>query len=157
MAMFRMWPTRFSRTVPRLALPAILTVPQNKNNGVIMGIYTIPQLTVGDHFQSIVSCQYGAVNCYVSFELDYLTRSNSLVTIWKFREKYDGLFYRADIDLSRFAFMRDIRLVLIANAAGPATGDLPLWIAPRIARPVSDASISHLHSLRQPAYINTNF
>lgn len=122
-------------------LPAILTVPQNKRNGVIMGIYTIPQLSVGDHFQALVSCQHGAVNCYVSFELHYLTRNNSLVTIWKFREKYDGLFYRADIDLSRYAYMRDIRLVLVVSAAGPATGDLPLWVAPRIARPVSDQII----------------
>ncbi len=122
-------------------MPALLTVPQNKRDGVIMGIYNIPQITVGDRFQALVSCQYGAVNCYVSFELHYLTRSNSLVTIWKFREKYDGLFYRADIDLSRLAYMRDIRLVLVASAAGPATGDLPLWVAPRIARPVSDAII----------------
>lgn len=122
-------------------MPALLTVPQQKNNGVIMGIYTVPQLSVGDHFQALVSCQHGAVNCYVSFELHYLTRSNSLVTIWKFREKYDGLFYRADVDLSRYAYMRDIRLVLVVSAAGSASGDMPLWVAPRIARPVSDGVI----------------
>jgi Ig-like domain-containing protein len=115
----------------------LLTVPQDKYNGVIMGIYDVPDIFRGDHFQALLSCQYGAVNCYVTFELDYITPSNDLVTIWKFREKYDGLFYRADVDLSRYADLRRIRLVLIVNASGPATGDMPLWIAPRIVRPVA--------------------
>ncbi len=117
--------------------PALLTVPQQKYNGVIMGVYDVPDIFRGDHFQALIGCQYGAVNCYVTFELDYLTSSGDLITIWRFREKYDGLFYRADVDLTRYADMKGIKLVLRISASGPASGDLPLWVAPRIVRPLS--------------------
>jgi len=117
--------------------PALLTVPQNKYNGMIMGVYNVPDIFRGDHFQALLSCQYGAVNCYVTFELDYLTPANEFVTIWKFREKYDGLFYRADVDLSQYADIRGLKLALVISASGPATEDMPLWVAPRIVRPIA--------------------
>ncbi|MEW5938761.1 MAG: NBR1-Ig-like domain-containing protein [Chloroflexota bacterium] len=114
--------------------PGLLTVPQQKYNGVIMGVFPEIDIFPGDRFQSIVSCQYLATGCYVTFELDYL-KGSELVTIWKFREKYDGAFYRADVDLTRYAWLKHIKLVLIVSAYGPATEDFPLWVAPRIVRP----------------------
>jgi hypothetical protein len=114
--------------------PGLLTVPQQKYNGVIMGVFPEMDIFPGDHFQSIVSCQYLATDCYVTFELDYLD-NKGLTTIWKWREKYDGAFYRADVDLSRYAYLKHIKLVLIVSAYGPATGDFPLWVAPRLVRP----------------------
>ena len=115
--------------------PALLTVPQQKYNGVIMGVFPIVDIQRGDRFQAILGCEYNAVNCYVTFELDYLTPQLDLVTIWKFREKYDGKFYRADVDLSSVAYKKGIKLVLIVSASGPATGDNALWVAPRLVRP----------------------
>jgi hypothetical protein len=115
-------------------VPGLLTVPQQKYNGVIMGVFPEMDIFPGDRFQSIVSCQYNATSCYVTFELDYL-KGSELVTIWKWREKYDGAFYRADVDLSRYAYLKNIKLVLIVSAYGPATGDFPLWVAPRVVRP----------------------
>jgi len=123
-------------------VPGLLTVPQDKYNGVIMGVFPEMDLFPGDHFQALIGCEYLATSCYVQFELDYLTPNLDLVTIWKFREKYDGSFYRADIDLSRYAYKKGIKLVLIVSAYGPATGDRALWIAPRILRPYSPTSIA---------------
>ena len=116
-------------------VPGLLTVPQQKYNGVIMGVFPEVDILRGDRFQAILGCEYNAVNCYVTFELDYLTPNLDLVTIWKFREKYDGAFYRADVDLSPVAFKKGIKLVLIVSASGPATGDKALWVAPRLVRP----------------------
>jgi len=114
--------------------PGLLTVPQDKYNGIIMGVWPVMDIFRGDHFQAILGCEYAATSCYVTYELDYLTPKNDLVTIWKFREKYDGLFYRADIDLSGLADKKGIRLVTIVSASGPGTGDRALWVAPRLVR-----------------------
>ncbi len=116
--------------------PALLTVPQNKFNGMIQGIFPIDDIVRGDHFQAIIGCQYQAYNCAVTYQLEY-RKSDTNVTIWKFREQYDGLYYQVDVDLSSIADIKDAKLVLSVYAAGPAIGDRPLWVAPRIVRNVN--------------------
>ena len=117
--------------------PALLTVPQNKFNGVIQGIFPVDDIIKGDHFQATISCQYGATACSVMYQLDYgQGTGTNFVTLWKFKEQYDGLFYNVDIDLSPVAFVKDPRIVLSVYANGDASGDLPLWVNPRIVRNV---------------------
>lgn len=115
--------------------PALLTVPQDKYNGIIRGVFDVPDVFRGDHFQALIGCRYAAVNCYVTFELDYV-QGNSFITLWKFKEKYDGQVYQADVDLTPMA-NRKAKLALIISAYGPADGDFPLWVAPRIVRSVA--------------------
>jgi hypothetical protein len=79
--------------------PALLTVPQNKYNGMIQGIFPVDDIMKGDHFQALIGCEYGAYNCAVTYQLEY-RKAGTNVTIWKFREQYDGLYYQVDIDLS---------------------------------------------------------
>jgi hypothetical protein len=116
--------------------PALLTVPTNKFNGLIQGIFPIDDVFRGDHFQATIGCQYGAVNCAVTYQLEY-RKGGTNITLWKFREQYDGLFEQVDIDLSPIADVKDAKLVLSIYAAGPAVGDQPLWVAPRIVRNVN--------------------
>ncbi len=117
--------------------PALLTVPQNKWNGVIQGIFPLDGILKGDHFQATIGCQYGATSCSVMYQLDYGSGTGTnFVTIWKFKEQYDGLFYNVDIDLSQLAWVKDPRIVLSAYANGDASGDMPLWVSPRIVRNV---------------------
>lgn len=115
----------------------LLMVPQNKYNGIIIGVYPVFDVVRGDRFQALVGCEYGAVDCYVTFELNYLSPISGLVRIWRFREKYDGLFYRVDLDLGKYADMQRFQLVLIVSATGSPSGDRAIWVAPRIVRPVS--------------------
>lgn len=116
---------------------SLLTVPQNKNNAIIIGVYPVFDVQRGDRFQALVGCEYGAVNCYVTFELNYVTPASGLIRIWRFREAYDGRFYRVDIDLSKYSEKQRFQLVLIVSATGSGAGDRALWVAPRIVRPVS--------------------
>ena len=113
--------------------PGLLTVPQNKYNGAIHGAYPVDDIVRGDHFQAIIGCQYGAVNCAVRYQIDYL-QSSGMVTLWKFKEQYDGLYYQVDLDLTPVANRKNALIVLSAYADGPSVGDQPLWIAPRIVR-----------------------
>ncbi|HEY5984098.1 MAG TPA: NBR1-Ig-like domain-containing protein [Anaerolineales bacterium] len=119
--------------------PALLTIPQQKYNGLIRGMFTVDEILRGDHFQALIGCQYGATNCYVTYMLEY-EKDGAFFTIWKYRERYDGLVSPVDVDLTRFADMRNIRLVLTILASGQATPDQPLWVAPRIVRNISSQS-----------------
>ena len=119
--------------------PGLLTIPQQKYNGLIRGMFQLDEIFRGDRFQATVGCQYGATNCYVTYMLEY-EKGGAFVTLWKFREQYDGRIAPVDIDLSRLADLKNIRLVLTVLASGPAIPDQPLWIAPRVVRSIDPQS-----------------
>ncbi len=114
-------------------LPGLLMVPHNKYNGYIQATYPEFLVEQGDHFQSLVNCEFGATGCYVTFNLNYMTTTGSVKTFWSWKEAYEGRFYRADIDLSRLAGQK-VRFILSVSSSGSASGDRALWGAPRIVR-----------------------
>jgi hypothetical protein len=110
----------------------LLTFPQNINNGYIQGIYPTYKVKSGDHFRSIVNCEYGATSCYVVFRLDYaVTGSSNIQTFWAFVERYEGQYYSADIDLSALVG-QDIKFILSVASTGSPVGDRALWVGPII-------------------------
>jgi len=111
--------------------PGLLTVPQNIANGYIMGTY--PEYTVksGDHFKSIVNCQYGATGCDVFFQLQYQVGAGVVTPYWQFHERYEGLYYRTDVDLSPLAGQTVKFILRVVNSPSTVNG-LALWGAPRI-------------------------
>ena len=113
------------------SVPGLLTVPQRVYNGYIQGQYPAYHVQSGDHFQSIVNCEYNATSCFANFRLNYQIGSGPVQTFWNFAERYDGLFYRANFDLSALAG-QDVKFILYVGAAGYADGDRALWGAPRI-------------------------
>ena len=121
-------PTLENNTVDGAGL---LTVPQNVYNGYIMGVFPAVHVNAGDRFQSIVNCEYGASGCYVNFKLKYQIGSGPVNTLWSFAEAYEGLYYRANVDLSSLAG-QDVKFILYTDTAGYATGDRPVWASPRI-------------------------
>jgi len=112
---------------------ALLTVPQNIYNGYIQGVY--PPFTVqnGDHFKSILNCEYLQKNCYVVFRLDYQIDNGPIQNLWAFGERYEGLYYQADIDLSPLTG-QTVKFILRTDANGSPTGDRAVWVAPSIVR-----------------------
>jgi hypothetical protein len=119
--------------------PALLTIPQNKYNGAIHGEFLVDDIFRGDHFQAIIGCQYQAYNCSVTYQIEYL-QGDSMVTLWRFKEQYDGLYYQVDLDLTPIANRKNAILILTVWANGPSTGDQPLWVAPRIVRNINAPS-----------------
>ncbi len=55
-------------------------------------------------------------------------------TFWTFREKYEGLSYNANLNLSSLAG-QDVKFILVISAYGSPTGDRALWVNPIISRP----------------------
>lgn len=111
----------------------LITMPQNAYNGDIHGAFPAFRVQSGDKFQSIVNCAYGATSCYVTFRLDYQIGNGPINTLWTFREKYEGLYYRANVDLSSLAG-QDVKFILTVLATGSAAGDRALWSNPAIMR-----------------------
>jgi len=113
--------------------PALLTVPQNIYNGYIQSIF--PPFTVqsGDHFKSIVNCEYLQRNCYAVFRLDYRIDNGPVLNLWSFGERYDGRYYEADVDLSSLAG-KNVNFILRVDANGSPTGDRAMWVGAGIAR-----------------------
>jgi len=113
--------------------PGLLVAPQNSYNGYIQGIYPAFRVQNGDRFLATVGCEYGATSCYVAYRLDYQIGNGQIRTFWTFREKYEGLTYNANLDLSRLAG-QDVKFILFISAYGSAAGDRAIWGNPIIAR-----------------------
>lgn len=112
---------------------ALLTIPNNVFNGYIQGVFPPFTVQTGDHFKSIVNCEYGQRSCYVVFRLDYQIDNGPIKNLWGFGERYEGLYYQADIDLSMLAG-QNVKFILGVNANGSPTGDRAMWVAPSIVR-----------------------
>jgi len=116
--------------------PGLLTFPQNIQDGYIQGFFPAFRVQSGDRFRSIINCEGGATNCYVSFSLDYQTGTDPIKTIGRpfpFLERYEGKYFQVDVDLSALAG-KDVKFILTVRAAGTATGDRALWVGPIIYR-----------------------
>lgn len=113
-----------------IAQPSLLMTPQNKTDGYIQGLYPALAIQDGDRFQTTIGCQYWAKSCYVTYRIDYRT-SAGVKTLWTFKERYDGLSYNVNIDLS-FLAGKQVEFFLMVLASGSASDDQALWIAPRI-------------------------
>jgi hypothetical protein len=117
--------------------PGLVVAPQNVTGGYIQAVYPAFTVQAGDRFQSIVNCAYGASSCYVLFRLDYKIGSGPQLTFWHFKERYEGLFYRANLDLSSLAGQNVQFILYMSDVAGLGTpsGDRAMWGGAKIARP----------------------
>ncbi|GAB4502798.1 MAG: hypothetical protein Fur0035_23540 [Anaerolineales bacterium] len=112
---------------------SLLTFPQSGSGTYIQGIYPAFSVQSGDHFLATLGCEYGATACYVTYRLEYQIGSNPVQVLWVFNERYEGLVYNADIDLSSLAG-QNVKFILTVLSAGASTSDRAVWIAPRIVR-----------------------
>ena len=129
----------FKSTAPQLedgsidTMPGLIVGPQNLTDGYIAGTYPAFLVQSGDRFQSVVSCAYGVPSCYVTFQLNYQIGAGPVYTLWNFREKTEGNYYRANVDLSSLAG-QSVKFTLKVMATGTPAGDRVLWGGARITR-----------------------
>lgn len=112
--------------------PGLLTVPQDKRNGIISGQYPAFTIQAGDRFRTLINCQHNSPNCNVIFRLDY--RSGGQVkTLASWQEIYEGKYYPVDLDLSSLAG-QTVKFILYVSANGGNNQDNALWLNPHIIR-----------------------
>jgi hypothetical protein len=122
-------------------VPNLLTFPQNTFNGYIRGVYPSFRVQNGDRFRAIVNCERGATSCGVLFRVDYHLADGIIREFWAFGERYEGLTFAADLDLSPLVG-QDVRFVLTILSLGSPTGDRALWVEPRIVRTIPAVTIT---------------
>jgi hypothetical protein len=122
-------------------VPNLLTFPQNTFNGYIRGVYPSFRVQSGDRFRAIVNCERGATSCGVLFRVDYHLADGIIREFWAFGERYEGLTFAADLDLSPLVG-QDVRFVLTILSLGSPTGDRALWVEPRIVRTIPAVTIT---------------
>jgi len=110
--------------------------PQQVTSGFIQGVYPAFTVQAGDRFQSIVNCAFNATHCYVNFRLAYRIGSGPVTTFWTFNERYEGLFFRANVDLTPLAGKSVNFILYVADVAGHGvpSGDRAEWVDTKIAR-----------------------
>ena len=115
--------------------PGVIVNPQQVSGGYIQGVYPAYTVQSGDHFQGIVNCTYNSPSCYVNFRLMYQIGSGPVQTFWSFNERYDGLYYRFNIDLSSLAGQSVNFILYTADVSGHGTpsGDRAEWVETKIA------------------------
>ena len=116
----------------------LLFAPQNITNGFIQARYPGFKVVSGDRFQSTIGCEAGATTCYVAYRLDYEV-GGAIKTFWSFRERYEGLTYNANIDLSPLAG-QEVKFILYVSAYGSPAGDRALWGNPVVVRKGSNVT-----------------
>ncbi len=116
--------------------PGLVVAPQNVAGGYIQGVFPAFTVQAGDRFQSIVNCTFNATGCYVLFRLDYIIGSGPQQTFWHFKERDEGLFYRANLSLNSLAGQSVQFILYMADVAGLGTpsGDRAMWGGPIIVR-----------------------
>jgi hypothetical protein len=125
-----------------VASPAGLLVgPQQVTNGFIQGSYPAFTVQSGDKFQTTVGCAEGATSCYVSYSLQYIS-GGVVRTFWTWRERFEGLTYTANLDLSPLAG-QNVQFILYVNAYGSPVGDRALWGNPVILRKGSPPPVTN--------------
>jgi hypothetical protein len=115
--------------------PGLVVNPQQVSGGYIQGVYPAYTVQSGDHFQGIVNCTYNSPSCYVNFRLMYQIGSGPVQTFWSFNERYDGLYYRFNLDLSSLAGQSVNFILYTADVVGHGTpsGDRAEWVETKIA------------------------
>jgi len=116
------------------SMPGLVVNPQQVAGGFIKGYYPAYTVHSGDHFQSIINCAFNATGCYVNFRLEYQIGGGSVNTFWSFNERYDGLYYPVNLDLSSLAGQSVNFILYVADVSGHGTpsGDRATWVGPRI-------------------------
>jgi len=115
--------------------PGLIVNPQQVAGGYIQGVYPAYMVQSGDHFQGIINCAYNAPSCYVNFRLMYKIGSGPVQTFWSFNERYDGLYYRVNLDLSSLVGQSVNFILYVADVSGHGSpsGDHAEWVETKIA------------------------
>jgi hypothetical protein len=117
--------------------PALWTVPEQIEDGLIHGEYPEFKVEKGYRFRAIIGCLDEAEKCDVIFQLNYRAGDQDYKTLYQFREVYDGKISSIDLDLSPLVG-QEVKFILTILANGSPADDSAFWLLPRIEEIKSD-------------------
>ncbi|MFM8322872.1 MAG: NBR1-Ig-like domain-containing protein [Chloroflexota bacterium] len=112
---------------------AIWTRPQQVNGGTIYGEFPAIKIQPGDRFMSDIGCLEDSKACDVTFYVDYQVEGRGVKNLGSWREVYDKMINRIDVDLSFLAGER-VRFTLRVVTNGKPSAADAFWLGPVIRR-----------------------
>ncbi len=109
----------------------IIMKPDSAGN--VKGIFPAYTVQSGDHFLSVIGCQYGHTSCNAKLQLSYSIGGGAATVIASWDEAFEGKINKVDVDLSSLAG-KNVNLILTVLANGDATDDYVVWLRPRVMR-----------------------
>ncbi|MEW5867971.1 MAG: NBR1-Ig-like domain-containing protein [Chloroflexota bacterium] len=114
----------------------LLTVPRAEENGAVAGTFPVYFVQPGDHLRARLgflanlngTCGAGKVR----FQIAYLEGGVTQV-LNEWAKSCDGKLLSVDIDLTALKG-KNIQIIFLVKADGPATDDWAIWNSPRIER-----------------------
>lgn len=111
---------------------ALITIPNDGENGVISATYPAIRIKIGDHFKTVVGCMYERWNCSVTFKLSYQV-GGEVRDLGSWAQKHDSEITKIDLDLSSLAD-KDVSFIFTVYSNGSNLDDWAFWLLPRIMR-----------------------
>jgi hypothetical protein len=107
--------------------------PPVMNDGYIAGEFPPIDITAGDHFKTVIGCQYNALHCYVRFSVTFRADGGTETLLNEWNEGYDNNWTKIDEDLSSLAG-KSVVFTLYVKSFGVSDQDEALWLLPRITK-----------------------
>jgi hypothetical protein len=111
--------------------PGLWTRPQAVSGGWIQGVYPAYKVKENDHFITQIGCAYNNPKCELAFSLSYVIGSNSPKSLGRWYEKYEGLVYTVDVDLTSLAG-NNVQLILTVENLGNNSQASGIWFVPSV-------------------------
>lgn len=111
--------------------PGLWTRPQAVSAGWIQGVYPAYKVKDNDHFVTQIGCARDVPKCELAFNLSYVIGNNSPVNLGRWYEKYEGMVYTVDVDLSSLAG-NNVQLILTVENLGNASQASGIWFVPSV-------------------------
>ena len=80
-------------------------------SGLVKGSFPTYAVQSGDHFLSVLSCQYDHTNCNAKMQLSYSISGGAATLLASWDEIYDGKVKKVDVDMSSLAG-KNVNLIL---------------------------------------------
>jgi hypothetical protein len=114
--------------------PALVTIPNNGEGGVISGKYPAFLVKTGDRFSAQVGCLDSSPNCSVNFLLNYSANNGPVKTLGSWAESSNGATSQINVDLSALANQSVQFILAVENSNGSSKDDRAFWLLPAIKR-----------------------
>ena len=112
--------------------PGLWVHPNDSPSGWISGRYPPVLIQPYDRFKATVGCASQAIDCSISFQVEFETASGVVDTLGQWRQNYDGRSTMINIDLSPYAgqYLKFILTVAVQN--NQQEDAYGIWAYPRI-------------------------
>lgn len=114
--------------------PVLAVAPHPAEGGRIIGRYPPVYIMEGDLFEAWIGCLEGFPGCDLTFSLQAVIDGNSPKTLGTWRQYYDGMNRKVQVDLSNLASEYVTLILSVRSNSTGASHGIGFWMNPVVIR-----------------------